>query len=124
MWGIASEAERALAAARVDFPDYPFPNQLLIGTLFHYADELMSDRSFEAGISSRYFKIGVADSREQHADQGFLIRGRFGDLANGEAFVVHTEGEHHRSNTSYRSYLVRTLCFSCRHSANSTVMID
>jgi hypothetical protein len=102
MSGIAGEAECALAAARVDFTDYPLPNQFLIGTLFNYTDELMSNRSFEAGISSRDFKIGVADSREQHADRSFLIRGRFGDLANSEAFVVHTEGEHHRSTTSYR----------------------
>jgi hypothetical protein len=91
MSGIARKAERTLATARVDFTHYPFPNELLIGTLFDYADELMSDRSFEAGISSRDFKIGVADSREQHADQSFLIGGRFGDLANSEAFVVHTE---------------------------------
>jgi hypothetical protein len=94
MSGIAREAERALAASRVDFTHHPFPNQLLIGTLFHYADELMSDRSFEAGISSRDFKIGVADSREQHADQSFLIGGRFADLANGEAFVVDAECKH------------------------------
>jgi hypothetical protein len=92
--GIAREAERALAAARVDFTHYPFPNQFLIGTLFHYADEFMSDRSFEAGISSRDFKIGVADSREQHADQSFLIGGGFCDLANGETFVVYTECKH------------------------------
>src|SRR6476620_5792137 len=101
MSGIAREAERALAASRVDLTHHPSPNQLLIGTLFHYADELLSARSFEAGISSRDFKIGVADSREQHADQSFLIGSGFCDLANGEAFVVYTEGEHYRSNTSY-----------------------
>src|ERR1051325_9047055 len=125
MSGIACEAKRALAAASVDFTHYPFPNQRLIGTLFHYADEFMSDCSFEAGISSRDFQISVADSREQHADQSLSIGGRFGDLANGEAFVVHTESEHYRSTTSYRSYtLVKTLYFSYKRSANSTAMID
>src|ERR1041385_196805 len=104
MSGIARKAERTLATARVDFTHYPFPNELLIGTLFHYADELMSDRSFEAGISSRDFKIGVADSGEQHADQRFLVGCRFGDLANGEGSLVDAKGKHNRSNKSDRSY--------------------
>jgi len=49
---------------------------------FDDAHELVSDRSFESSITTRDFKIGVAYAGERHANNGFAISDRFGDVAD------------------------------------------
>ena len=72
---IARQAFFANAAARVDFADDAFADQVRrVRRFFDDADEFVSDRARKSGVTAHDFEIGIADSRLRDADQGFPIR--------------------------------------------------
>src|SRR5215813_12449659 len=84
---ISGSAQFAVSAAGVDFADYPLPGGELAGRhsrkFFNDANELVTQGALKAGVTARYFQIGVANSGKRNAHQGFTVSlrpGHFGEM--------------------------------------------
>src|SRR6476661_2472749 len=80
MTRITGAAECASSAARVDLTDNATTDQTSVLACFDNADELMSDRSVKAGVTTRDLEIRVADARQEHTDQSLVGLVRFVDI--------------------------------------------
>jgi hypothetical protein len=103
---IARTTEIAITATRVYLTNNPTTDERAVSAVFNHADKLVTNRSIETRISTRDFKIRVADARQQHAHQRLISLLRLTYIFNCETFFIDAEGEHFR-----RSY------FACTRSA-------
>jgi hypothetical protein len=66
---ITATTSITLAATRIDLTNNTTANELAIDALFYESDKFVTDRSGEACIATSNLEIGVANAREQHADE-------------------------------------------------------
>jgi hypothetical protein len=80
MTWITGSAKFAVSASDVYLPNHAPANLCCIRALFDDADKLVSDRSVEAGVTTRDLEIGIANPGEQHAHKRLLLVIGFIDL--------------------------------------------
>src|ERR1044072_7826661 len=105
---ITGKTESAFSAARVNFADHPFSQQVrrVVRALYH-ADKFVADRSGKSRVPAHDLKIGVTDAGHRHPNERLVFRSRLGDIRQAQFVVFKTERFH---NSSEKVWSQRAEC--------------
>ena len=67
---------------------------MVLRDFFHYPDELMAQRSLEAGVAARYFQVSITKPRKDDAHQGLAASGGPRHVFNRNGLILTTESFH------------------------------
>jgi hypothetical protein len=84
---VSIATEDTTAAAGIDLAHNSPAHETRVGRPFHHADELMSNSSFEAGVTTSDFNVRVAYPAEGHTYNSFFLSLRFRNLGKRELMV-------------------------------------
>jgi hypothetical protein len=110
---ITAPTQIALAATRIDLTNNATTNEFAIARLFYESDEFVTDGSVKACIDTSNLEIGVANAREQHADECLTGLIRLQNILYCQAFLFDSKREHsHKKAHKHKMYkpLLSILC--------------
>jgi hypothetical protein len=102
---ITAPTQIALAATRIDLTNNATTNEFAIARVFYESDEFVTDGSVKACIATSNLEIGVANAREQHADE--CLTGLIGlqNILDCQTFFFDAKREHsHKKAHKHKMY--------------------
>jgi hypothetical protein len=91
---VTASAQLAITATYINLADNAPAHHRFIWSLFDQAYELVADRSFKPGVSTRDFQVGIADAGEQYTHQRFRARLGLINVADQEFLFIYLKSEH------------------------------
>ena len=99
---ITTATQITFAATRINLTNNATTNELAIARLFYESDELVTDGPVETCIATSNLEIGVANAREQNADECLTGLIRLQNILDCQTFFFDSKGEHSTNKLSRR----------------------